>query len=361
MWKIGSRELKLDYGKTAKWYYESLLRNIKLITYKFFEKYDEEIFIENVSNPFCFDCFLYAIGFEEISSGTTTIFSSILKEVISYENGIFIAGGKSLLAFKVPEELNNLKEIFGFSEEKIEYLKYCSRMTAKVDNCAIQDGFKLYHHLMIISKNGTWAVIQQAMNPIMKTARRYHWYSKKMKNFVEEPHQGIISKQKVNEVLDMTSRRSSESRKASLDILKEKPSKIKRIAETSIQNQMKLTNWISNEKEINFSPRIMPRIINWKLFNKLHENTPRNYEELLSIKGVGENIVRLLALSAEILYEVHPSYEDPAFLEEEFYNCNGNGGKECVLLETINEIDHIFIKNSMLRRLEKCNRACISS
>jgi hypothetical protein len=361
MWKIGSKELKLDYGKKAKWYYGSLLRNTKLIIYNFLEKYGEEIFIENISNPFCFDCFLYAIGFEEITSGTTTVFSSILKEIINYESGIFIAGGKSLSAFKVPEELNNLKEIFGFSEEKIEYLKYCSRMTAKVDNCAIQDGFRLYHHLMIISKNGTWAVIQQAMNPIIGTARRYHWYSRKMKNFVEEPHQGIISKQRVNEVLDMTSMKSSDSRKASLDILKEKTSKIKRITETNNQNQMKLTNWIFNEKEINFSPKRLPRIINWKLLNKLHENVPKTYEELLSIKGVGESIIRLLALSAEILYGIHPSYEDPAFLEEEFYNCNGNGGKNCKLLETINEVDYNFIKNGMLRRLERCNRACIPS
>lgn len=361
MWRMGVEELKLDYGKIAKWYYESLLRNTKLIVHNFLEKYEEEIFLENISNPFCFDCFLYAAGFEKITSGATTIISSILKETISYEDGIFIAGGKSLSAFKVPEELNNLKEFFGFSEEKIEYLKYCSRMTAKVDDCAIQDGFKLYHHLIIISKNCSWVVIQQAMNPIIGTARRYHWYSRKMKNFIEEPHQGIISNQRVNEVLDMTSRKSDDNRKASLEILKEKTSKIRKIAEANNQYQMRLTNWTIKEEEINFSPKKLPKMINWKLINKLHENTPQTYEELLSIRGVGENIIRLLALSAEILYEIHPSYEDPAFLEEEFYNCNGNGNKECILLETINGIDNSYIKNGMLRRLERCNRACVSN
>lgn len=361
MWRMGVKELKLDYGKIAKWYYESLLKNTKIIVHNLLKRYNEEIFLKNISNPFCFDCFLYAAGFERITSGATTIISSILKEVINYEDGIFIAGGKSLSAFKVPEELNNLKECFNFSEEKIEYLKYCSRMTAKVDDCAIQDGFKLYHHLIIISKNNTWVVIQQAMNPIIGTARRYHWYSRKMKNFIEEPHQGIISKQKVNEVLDMTSRKSEDSRKASLEILKEKTSKIRKIIEANNQNQMKLTNWIEKEEEITFSPKKLPRVINWKLMNKLHENAPKTYEELLSIRGVGGNMIRLLALSAEILYEVHPSYEDPALLEEEFYNCNGNGNGECILLETINNIDHNYIRNGMIRRLEKCNRACIST
>jgi hypothetical protein len=189
-------------------------------------------------------------------------------------------------------------------------------MTAKVDNTAIQAGYQLYHHAFIMAENKKWAVIQQGMSADDRTARRYHWLSDNAKSFIVEPHNAVVGT-KHESVLNMTAKESEGSRKASVDLAKEPPRKIIRLIEEAARplNQKSLGEWLpstnANPRQLSLETLRMPRNINWETMKRAYEFQPRNYEELLSLKGVGPATVRGLALVAELVYGETPSWQDP--------------------------------------------------
>jgi hypothetical protein len=233
------------------------------------------------------------------------------------DHGVVVCGGKGKFSLQAPMEIGSLGETFGFSNDRIDALRYASKMSAKVDNAAIQAGYQLYHHTFFVTKDAKWAVIQQGMCTKDRTARRYHWLSDNAKSFVDEPHNAIVGDVKREIALDMTAKDSEESRKTSVDIAKESPSTVMRML-MSIRPvyQKSLQEWLhqtadSMWKEYPVDALSMPRNINWNVLKGVYDFQPRNYEELLSLRGVGPATVRGLALVAELIYGEKPSWKDP--------------------------------------------------
>ncbi|MGC9164690.1 MAG: DUF763 domain-containing protein [Thermoprotei archaeon] len=271
--------------------------------------YGTDEVLRRISDPFWFQAFGCALGFDWHSSGLTTVVTGVLKNAIKPEHGILILGGKGALSRKVPEELELATTLFNISENKLNELKYASRMTAKVDNTAIQDGYQLYHHTFFLSEKSMWAVVQQGMDTSTKTARRYHWISEKINNFIDEPHTGIAGDIKKESVLDMTANRSKEARSISVDLVKEGPKRIMNDLRSITKGP--LDEWLGFQQNVRIDILYLPKKINWNAIRQAYEIQPKNYEELLSIQGIGPAAVRALALISELVYGKPASWKDP--------------------------------------------------
>lgn len=274
-------------------------------------------FLARLSDPYWFQAFGCVLGYDWHSSGVTTVVTGVLKTALSaQEHGVVVCGGKGKTSRKTPSDIMETADKFGFSENQIQRLTYTSKITAKVDNSAIQAGYQLYHHAFFITEDAKWAVIQQGMSAADRTARRYHWMSDTTKNFIVEPHNAIVGDTKRPLALNMTAQSSEACRKTSVDLAKEPTKKLMNLAQTVTPppqpNQKSLQNWLpttGNAQKVAILN--MPRNINWKALGEAYETQPNNYEELLSIKGVGPATVRGLALIAELVYGEKPSWNDP--------------------------------------------------
>jgi hypothetical protein len=216
-------------------------------------------------------------------------------------------------------EIKEMGTIFGLNGHKIEELVYSSRLCAKVDNSLLQDGYFLYHHSFFFSEKGDWVVIQQGINKAKKNVRRYHW-GDTHKGFIEEPHDSILCNEKIQKVLNMTSEDCRENKKSCVDIVRENPKKLKKKLLTPVsKGQKRLGDWMNNRKTL-----VMPRSLNWDAIRAAYEFQPRNYEELVAIKGIGPGTIRGLALLAELIYGNKVSWKDPVKF------CFAFGGKDGV-------------------------------
>ncbi len=318
MQRTGIARLPLHYGKAPKWLVIRMRKLAKEIVTIIVDEYGSEDFLKRISDPFWFQALGCVLGYDWHSSGVTTVVTGVLKQAIApEEHGIAVCGGKGKISLQTPLEIENAGQKFGFAEAKIEALRYASKLSAKVDNTAIQAGYQLYHHTFFLSENEKWAVIQQGMCPQDRTARRYHWLSDNIQSFVDEPHKAIVGDVKREIALDMTARESENCRKTSVDIAKEPTKKIMHLI-MSIRPayQKSLQEWLSKTantawKEYRIDVLSMPKNINWKILREIYEFQPRNYEELLGFKGVGPATVRGLALVAELIYGEKPSWKDP--------------------------------------------------
>lgn len=343
------RELQSSYRRMSSWYYNVASKLASSISRTYIELYSPSRFVLLLSIPFCFDTLIVATGLDDIGGGATTVLGAVLKDTFKPSDGLLIVGGKSLSRFDVPNELDRAAEDLGLSPNDIEYLKYCSRMVAKVDEAALQDGFHLYHHMMVVSRDKVWAVIQQGFNPLTQKIRRYHWFSGKVRSFVEEPHQGIVSDERMKIVLDMRAEGSREARRASLEVLAYDAGKLRKVYEVAkIRGQSKLSLWMDAPRSSN--PIDYPLKVNWKLIDFLHRNLPSNYEELLSIRGVGPETVRFLSFASKWLYGVCPSFEDPAkpmgIVDQSIIGRDG----ERIVYEIVSAVELSDLSNDMKRR-----------
>ncbi len=282
------------------------------------EEYGSDDFLRRISDPFWFQALGCVLGYDWHSSGVTTVLTGTLKQaIIPEELGVAVCGGKGRVSKLAPEEIQATGEKFGFSDDNIESLRYASKLSAKVDNAAVQAGYQLYHHAFFMTENKKWAVVQQGMCAQDRTARRYHWLSEKTQKFVVEPHNAIVGEAKRQVVLNMTAKESEGSRNASVDVAKEPTKRLMRmVVSARPEFQKSLTEWIPTEANPALGRGFpeylsMPWNINWKTMEKVYEFQPRNYEELLGFKGVGPASVRGLALIAELIYGEKPSWRDP--------------------------------------------------
>lgn len=310
MERSGSVSLPLHSGKAPRWLFKRMASLAHSIIDIVILEYQPVELIRRLSDPFWFQAFSCTLGFDWHSSGTTTVTCGVLKKVLSPESHeIGIAGGKGKNSTKTLTEIIDQGDMLGLTSSKIETLQYSSRMAAKVDSAALQDEHHLYHHNIIFTKQGKWIVIQQGMDSENKRARRYHWLSESLQYFVEEPHEAILG-QKGN-VLDMTSKRSNETKKSSIDLVNDHPRHMKRDWKRLhiSNNQSTLPNFKKYKKKPVFIK--MPKNINWKLMKDIYDFQPKNYEEFLSLKGVGPATVRALALISNLIYGCEPSWKDP--------------------------------------------------
>jgi hypothetical protein len=315
MLKTGVANLPLHPGKAPRWLFKRMVALSKHIGEVIVYEYGTDEFLRRLSDPFWFQALSCVLGYDWHSSGTTTVTCGALKEAINTESfGITFCGGKGRASQNTLIEIETFSEKYNLSTSVISRLQYCSRMAAKVDNTAIQDGHTLYHHVFILTENKQWAVIQQGMNNETSYARRYHWLSEDVKNFICEPHNTIVGDDRQEKVLDMTAKQSSAAQKVSVDLINDNPLHLRHDWATLIRHEQQKTldDWLSPVIKKRFLSHLdMPRTINWQRLKEIYDIHPTNYEELLLLKGAGPNTIRALALISDLIYGEKPSWEDP--------------------------------------------------
>jgi len=310
--KTGIVDLPLHGGTTPRWLFTRMVELSAEISRVIVYEYGISEFLSRISDPFWFQGFSCIIGFDWHSSGTTTVTCGALKQALEKKDlGIKVLGGKGKNSRNVPNEIKKFSDEFNLKEQTTQQMIYASRMSAKIDNSCLQDGFQLYHHAFIISEGGKWAVIQQGLNSDLKYARRYHWLSDNVKSFVNEPHNAVCCDITVNP-LNMVASESEECRKCSTDIAKEKhlirnilssQKTLTKVDEYTMPRKHEIN--LNEFKDINNSEKIL------KNLEKAYETQPKNYEELIAIKGIGPESIRALALISDLIYGEKPSWRDP--------------------------------------------------
>ena len=315
MQRTGVANLPLHGGRAPKWLFNRMVKLSQGIIDVILLEYGKDEFIKRISDPFWFQSLSCVLGYDWHSSGCTTVTCGALKEALKPEEyGIAIAGGKGKTSRKTPQQIEEIGETFNFSDSKIKELQYSSRMSAKIDNTAIQDGHNLYHHVFLFTEQGKWAVIQQGMNSDTNYARRYHWSSDAFNEFLCDPHNAIIGEKTEDNVLNMTSKDSISCQKTCVDLVCDHPRHIINdwASLTRVGNQTVLDEWNgSNNTNKNIICLDMPRSINWNKLRELYDFQPKNYEQLIEMRGVGPNTVRGLALISDLIYGDRPSWLDP--------------------------------------------------
>ncbi len=313
MARTGVANLPLHGGAAPKWLFNRMVKLSEGIVEVIIHEYGKDEFLRRISDPFWFQSLSCVLGFDWHSSGCTTVTCGALKEAIKPEkHGFAIAGGKGKASRKTIKQIEEIGEVFSFTDSKIKELQYSSRMSAKVDNTAIQDGHNLYHHVFLFTERGKWSVIQQGMCSDTSYARRYHWLSG-FDNFISDPHNSIIG-ENAGSVLNMVSKESASSQKTCVDLVKDHPRHLINdwASLTKIEAQTTLDEWSgSNNYSRNVVSLDMPRSINWNKMKEIYDFQPKNYEELLSLKGVGSKTVRALALISDLIYGKKASWRDP--------------------------------------------------
>ena len=262
-------------------------------------------FLKRLSDPYWFQAFGCVLGFDWHSSGVTTTVCGALKEGLAKrggELGIFVAGGKGKVSRRTPFELMDFGNRTGVDGAR---LAYNSRMAAKVDSAAIQDGFCIYHHSFFVTNDGEWAVVQQGMRDNDGTARRYHWLGSQVSDFVNEPHAAIASEESGQRVLNMVATESAPARTVSTEFARQEPRVVDKEIARVITMELPKRHWVDIKQDIN------PANLR-KVMLSTYEANPQSYEQLLAIPGVGPKSVRALALVAEVVYGSPASMRDPA-------------------------------------------------
>jgi uncharacterized protein len=351
--RTGLTNLPLHGGKAPYWLFEKMERLSREIMLFMSSEFGPDEFIDKVADPFWFQALGCVLGFDWHSSGVTTTVCGALKEAargLEKDLGYYIAGGKGGTSRKTPSEIESasIKEGLDFKG-----LVYTSKIVAKVDSNALQDGYQLYHHSFFFKRNGKkWAVVQQGMNEDLKYARRYQWLSDKVESFVCEPH-NAISCDLNNEVINLVSYESEKARKMITDISAEKPQK-------NISDLLKLSTSIENNNtmpkrhDIRITDIEAKRL--FKIFESTYEKKPENFEDLIAMPGVGPKTVRSLALISELIYSTPYSIKDPARFSF------AHGGKDGIPYPVDREIYnksidilHNALKESKIDRNEKIN------
>ncbi len=314
----GVVNLPLHGGHAPKWLFKRMVKLTKGITDVLLYEYDTAEFLRRISDPYWFQALSCVIGFDWHSSGTTTTTCGAMKMAINpEEHGIMVAGGKGRASRKTPDDIERAGDIFELSSSKTDELIHASRLSAKIDNSCIQDGYQLYHHSFLLDEKGDWAVIQQGMNDENKYARRYHWLSADVDKYMEEPHQGICCDKVEPESLDMTAHESEESRDISVDLLCDNPEHLKKYFQDKTpllsESQTRLDEYVTEFKMPRHHPVLDMDLSDreFEVLKRAYEIQPSNYEEMLSLEGMGPKKIRALALISDLVYGSKPSWKDP--------------------------------------------------
>ena len=311
-------QLPLHTGKAPPWLFRRMTRLAGGIATAIVEEFGEQELLRRLSDPWWFQTFGCVLGFDWHSSGLTTVTCGALKEAareIGQDLGILVAGGKGSTSRKTPREIADAAERLAITNG--EQLVSASRMSAKVDSAAVQDGFDLYHHVFFFTVAGEWCVVQQGMNTSSGWARRYHWLSETVKDFVSEPHQAVQNLAKQDSVSDRLA-----TRKSMLNMVAHEADPNRHnCAELARQNP----DWVVAEIErltegpTLFAPQrhpLLPRDANLPRLRQLviraHENHPQDFATLLGTQGVGGATIRSLALLAEVIFQNPVSHRDPS-------------------------------------------------
>ena len=293
-------DLPLHYGHVPPWLAERMAKLGGAIVDAIVLEYGKSAVLQRLSDPFWFQAFGAVMGMDWHSSGITTSVMGALKKAINprfNELGIYICGGKGKHSRKTPDELLALADRTGLNGNE---LVRSSKLSAKVDNTAIQDGFQIYLHTFVVTNTGEWTVVQQGMNDSNGMARRYHWHSEKVKSFVEDPHTFIYG---INQgkILNLTDAGAHPTKAGILDITKESPvhmlPEIRKIVMPSHHD-------------------VRAEDVNLKRLGSVlalaHEKEIRDFESLLLLDGLGPRTLQSLTLVSEVIHGTPSRFTDPA-------------------------------------------------
>src|SRR5712671_7473423 len=216
--RTGTADLPLHAGHVPKWLADRMTRLGAVISEAIVHHYGRDELLRRLAHPFWFQSFGAVMGMDWHSSGITTSVIGALKRGLAplgSELGIHVCGGRGKHSRQTPHELVAIGERVGFDGSA---LAQASRLVAKVDSAAVQDGFDLYLHGFIVTDDGRWVVVQQGMNGERKQARRYHWLSEGLTSFIEEPHAAIEGAGQ-GEIINLTDRRAEPSRRNQIEVL----------------------------------------------------------------------------------------------------------------------------------------------
>lgn len=304
--RSGTANLPLHWGQAPAWLFTRMTKLAREIISLMVVEFGPSEVLARLSDPYWFQSLGCVLGFDWHSSGVTTTVCGAMKEGIKGlegELGLFLAGGKGRASRRTPDEIRNYADRFSINIDA-EKLVYASRMSAKIDNTAVQDGYQLYHHVFLFDRSGSWAVIQQGMNENNRWARRYHWLSSQMNDFVCEPHAAVWSDSRGQLTLNMVAAEGEESRNTTALLACEKPEKLCR----EIKRMQELTLPSSHAVLISdLKPDSLQRVL-----LKAYERKPENFTQLLETEGIGPKTVRALAMIADVVYGSPVCTRDPA-------------------------------------------------
>src|SRR3954463_13914403 len=312
--RAGTADLPLHGGNVPYWLARRMTRLGGVISEEIVHHYGRDELLRRLSHPFWFQSFGAVMGMDWHSSGITTSVIGALKrglKPMESELGLRVCGGRGQHSRKTPDELRSIGERTGFDSAG---LVRASRLVAKVDSAAVQDGFDLYLHGFFVTDDGKWTVVQQGMNGDKRQARRYHWHSEQLDSFVDEPHSAIDGPVQ-GEIVNLTDRRAEGSRAAQLELLSE-------LGPDRIVNELAAIDGKQSAQAM-LPHLVMPAhhdVRSSDLFSRrLHgtlaaaaERGPVDFPELLLTPGVGLRTVRSLAMVAEVVHGAPYRFTDPA-------------------------------------------------
>lgn len=315
-------QLPLHTGKAPPWLFKRMTRLAGAVTMAIVEEYGPAEMLRRLSDPWWFQAFGCVLGFDWHSSGVTTVTCGALKEAAKTcgkDFGILVAGGKGAVSRKTPQEIAAAADRHAVASG--ERLIYASKMSAKVDSAAVQDGFGIYHHSFFFTPDGQWCVVQQGMDIESRWARRYHWLAESVEDFVCEPHAAIQDLadraagategqapggQRQLMLLNMVAEEAGENRCASAALVRESPAWLLGEIERLTEGPTLFAPARHPVLALDVSEKRLKSIL-----VNAHEQNPQDFETLLGLEGVGPATVRSLSLLAEIIFQAPPARRDP--------------------------------------------------
>jgi len=280
-----------------------MVRLAREISFHIVAEYGSDEVLRRLSDPYWFQAFGCVLGFDWHSSGVTTTVTGAMKEAvkgIEHELGIYAGGGKGAVSRRTPHEITAYCERLSIDPHP---LVYASRMAAKVDSAAVQDGYQLYHHAFFFTPSGGWCVVQQGMDDASGMARRYHWLDARVQSYVNEPHAAICAEVEAP-TLNLVAAESDPVRSASAELARQNPSVV-----LGTLRDLPVLSMPRRHAVLlaDVNPKYLERIL-----LKTYDRTPEDFETLLGMEGVGARTLRALALVSEVIYGKAASTRDPA-------------------------------------------------
>lgn len=315
MKRKGVANLPLHGGHPPRWLFSRMIKLAGKVSKVIIDEYGSDELLRRLSNPFWFQAFSCVLGFDWHSSGTTTTTCGALKIALSPEShGVLVAGGKGKSSRKTPDEIVKSTDNFSINDNHILKMIEASKLSAKIDNSCIQDGYQLYQHNFFLNENGNWAVVQQGLNEYNGYARRYHWLGESVNDFLIEPHAAISCDLEEKNSLNMIDKRSEKARDISVDLICDNPDHLRKYFNNKKGVQLLLTDFSSPELNMPKHHPVLDMDLSEREFEVLKqawEIQPDNYEELILLKGIGPKKIRALALISDLVFGEPASWKDP--------------------------------------------------
>ncbi|HEY0748355.1 MAG TPA: DUF763 domain-containing protein [Steroidobacteraceae bacterium] len=325
--RTGSANLPLHGGRVPPWLSSRMAALGRVIVEAIVQEYGRDELLRRLAHPFWFQSFGAVMGMDWHSSGITTSVVGALKRglaPIQHELGVYVCGGKGSHSRKTPQELMEVGERTGLDAST---LVRASRLVAKIDSAAVQDGFDLYLHAFFATADGHWCVVQQGMNEDLREARRYHWQSEHLPGFFESPHAAIEGKN-VGAIVNLADARAERNRAAGLGLVRSGPDQTIAVLRRFRESGTRALSLFPDVPDAAPLPQLLPHLqlphhhevrASDVMLRRLHgtlaaaaDAGPKDYADLLLTPGVGARTVEALAFVAEVLHGAPSRFSDPA-------------------------------------------------